>query len=118
MVQCGSVLMVGLMGGELVHRFASLPRITGYVLVGVACGPHALGLIEGPLFAGARVIVDLALGLIVFELGHRFDLDWLSRNRWLAVAAGGVSAGWLFAISAGLRSFEYSPLLSARAAPV
>ena len=114
----GALLVVGLLGGELVHRFASLPRITGYVLVGVACGPHALGLIEGPLFAGARVIVDLALGLIVFELGHRFDLDWLSRNRWLAVAAVGESVGAFFAIYAGLVYFEYSPLLAACAAAV
>ncbi|MEJ0001314.1 MAG: hypothetical protein WDO13_20440 [Verrucomicrobiota bacterium] len=50
---------------------------------------------HAPLFAGARVVVDLALGLIVFELGHRFDLDWLGRNRWLAVAAVGESFGAL-----------------------
>jgi len=49
--------------------------------------PHGLALMQAPLFAGARVFVDLALGLIVFELGHRFDLDWLGRNRWLALAA-------------------------------
>jgi Kef-type K+ transport system membrane component KefB len=118
LVLFGALLVAGLLGGELVHRLASLPRITGYVLVGVACGPHALGLIEGPLFAGARVIVDLALGLIVFELGHRFDLDWLSRNRWLAVAAVGESVGGFFAIYAGLVYFDYSPLLAACAAAV
>ena len=114
----GALLVAGLLGGELVHRFASVPRVTGYVLVGVACGPHALGLVEGPLFAGARVFVDLALGLIVFELGHRFDLDWLSRNRWLAVAAVGESVGAFFAIYAGLVYFDYSPLLAACAAAV
>ena len=36
------------------------------------------------LLPGARSVVDLALGLIVFELGHRLDLKWLARNRWLA----------------------------------
>ena len=114
----GALLLSGMLGGELVHRLAALPRITGYVLVGVLCGPHVLGLVEAPLFAGARVFVDLALGLIVFELGHRFDLQWLSRNRWLALAAAGESLGAFLAIYAGLRYFEFAPLLAACAAAV
>jgi len=118
LVVFGALLIAGLLGGELMHRLAALPRVTGYVLVGVACGPYALGLVQAPLFAGARVFVDLALGLIVFELGHRFDLDWLSRNRWLAFAAIGESIGAFFAIYAGLLYFDYPPLLAACAAAV
>lgn len=118
LVRFGALLIAGLLGGELAHRLARLPRITGYVLAGVACGPHALGLVQGPLAAGARVFVDLALGLIVFELGHRFDLEWLRRNRWLALAALGESAGAFFAIYAGLLYFDYPPLLAAAAAAV
>jgi Kef-type K+ transport system membrane component KefB len=114
----GALLLSGMLGGELVHRLAALPRITGYVLVGVLCGPQVLGLVEAPLFAGARVFVDLALGLIVFELGHRFDLQWLSRNRWLALAAAGESLGAFLAIYAGLRYFDFAPLLAACAAAV
>jgi Kef-type K+ transport system membrane component KefB len=114
----GALLVAGLLGGELAHRFAALPRVTGYVLIGVACGPHALDLVHAPMIAGTRVFVDLALGLIVFELGHRFDLDWLSRNRWLAVAAAGESVGAFLAIYAGLLYFNYAPLLAACAAAV
>jgi Kef-type K+ transport system membrane component KefB len=114
----GALLVAGLLGGELVNRLASLPRVTGYVLVGVAFGPHALDVVHAPMLAGTRVYVDLALGLIMFELGHRFDLDWLSRNRWLAVAAVGESIGAFFAIYAGLMYFDYSPLIAACAAAV
>jgi len=114
----GALLVAGLLGGELVHRIAALPRVTGYVLVGVAAGPHALGVTSTPLFAEARVFVDLALGLIVFELGHRFDLDWLARNRWLAVAAVGESVGAFLAIYGALSYFDYPPLLAACAAAV
>ena len=114
----GALLMAGLLGGEAVHRFVALPRVTGYVLVGVACGPHALDIAHAPLFAGARVFVDLALGLIMFELGHRFDLEWMGRNRWLALAALGESLGAFFAIYAALLYFAYPPLLSAAAAAV
>jgi Kef-type K+ transport system membrane component KefB len=106
----GALLIAGLLGGELARRLAALPRITGYVLVGVVCGPQVLGLVEGPLAAGARVFVDLALGLIMFELGHRFDLEWLRRNRWLALAALGESAGLLY--------FDNPPLVAAAAAAV
>jgi len=114
----GALLIAGVLGGELAHRFAALPRITGYALVGVVAGPHVLGLVQGPLAAGARVFVDLALGLIVFELGHRFDLEWLRRNRWLALAALGESGGAFLAIYGGLRYFDYAPLLAAAAAAV
>jgi len=118
LVRFGALLVAGLLGGELAHRLAGLPRVMGYVLAGVACGPHGLGLMQAPLFAGARVFVDLALGLIVFELGHRFDLEWLARNRWLALAALGESLGAFFAIYAGLLYFDYPPLLAAAAAAV
>jgi len=114
----GALLIAGLLGGEIANRIAALPRVTGYVLVGMAAGPHALGIASAPLFAEARVFVDLALGLIVFELGHRFDLDWLARNRWLAVAAIGESVGAFFAIYAGLTYFGHPPLLAACAAAV
>jgi Kef-type K+ transport system membrane component KefB len=118
LVVFGALLAAGLAGGELAHRVASLPRVTGYILAGFACGPQALGLIDTPLSTGARVFVDLALGLIMFELGHRFDLDWLRRNRWLALAAVGESLGAFFAIYAGLRYFDFEPLLAACAAAV
>jgi Kef-type K+ transport system membrane component KefB len=118
LVVFGGLLVAGLLGGELVNRLAALPRITGYALVGVACGPHALGFVQGPMFAGARVFIDLALGLIVFELGHRLDLEWLARNRWLAVAALGESAGAFCAIYFGLLWFDYPALLAACAAAV
>jgi Kef-type K+ transport system membrane component KefB len=118
LVRFGALLIAGVLGGEIAHRLASLPRVTGYVLVGVACGPHALGLVQGRLDAGARVFVDLALGLIVFELGHRLDFDWLSRNRWLALAALGESMGAFVAIFAGLLYLDYPPLLAGCAAAV
>ena len=114
----GALLLAGMLGGELLHRVTSLPRVTGYVLVGVLCGPQLLGLVRDPLSAGARVFVDLALGLIVFELGHRLDLRWLARNRWLALAALGECLGAFFAIYGGLLYFDYPPLLAACAAAV
>jgi len=114
----GALLLAGLLGGEIVNRLTSLPRITGYVLAGIACGPMALGWVQGPLLNEARVFVDLALGLIMFELGARLDFAWLARNRWLSVAAVGESLGAFFAIYLALLYAGFAPLLAGCAAAV
>jgi Kef-type K+ transport system membrane component KefB len=118
LVRFGALLVAGLVAGEVANRYLALPRIAGYALAGIAAGPLALGLVRVPLPEEARVLVDLALGLIMFELGHRFDLAWLKRNRWLALAALGESLGAFFAIYAGLLYLHYAPLLAACAAAV
>ena len=35
-VAFGALLLAGLLGGEIVNRVLALPRITGYVLAGIA----------------------------------------------------------------------------------
>ncbi|HEX9396743.1 MAG TPA: cation:proton antiporter [Burkholderiales bacterium] len=118
LVAFGALLIAGLVGGEVANRWLSLPRITGYVLSGIAFGPEGFGLVRAPLLDETRVIVDLALGLVMFELGARLDAEWFARNRWLFVAALGESLGAFFAIYAGLLWFGFSPLLAGCAAAV
>jgi len=88
------------------------------VLVGIASGPEALGVLATPLSGEGRALIDLALGLVVFELGHRLDFEWLRKNPWLAFAAIGESAGAFFAIYAAMLYFDYSPQLASCAAAV
>jgi Kef-type K+ transport system membrane component KefB len=118
LVAFGALLLAGLVVGELAHRWIALPRITGCVLAGIALGPEGLGLVRTPLLDESRLFVDLALGLIMFELGARLDAQWFARNRWLFVAALGESLGAFFAIYAGLLWFGFSPLLAGCAAAV
>ena len=77
----GALLVLGFAAGEAVRRYAGLPRITGYVLVGVLLGPEATNLLSADALLEARLLVDLSIGLIVFELGFRLDFGWLRRNR-------------------------------------
>lgn len=114
----GAFLVIGLAGGEFVQRMMGLPRITGYVLVGVVAGPEGVGAIQGALGAHSRLFVDLALGFVMFELGHRLDFEWLRRNRWLFVSAIGEAAGAFAAIFAALVYLGFAPLLAAAAAAV
>jgi len=80
MVWVGVLLVAGLLGGELVHRLLRLPRITGYAAAGLTLGPGGLELIGRPLLDELTVFADLALGLVLFELGQRLDIAWLRRS--------------------------------------
>lgn len=81
----GVLLVVGMMGGELARR-VHLPRVIGYVLVGFALGPLGQA-ISLDIIAEARIFVDLALGLVLFDLGRRVDLKWMRRD-WTLAASG------------------------------
>jgi len=114
----GALLVLGLVCGEAVRRYLALPRITGYVLAGVALGPQASGLLGAGDLAASRLLIDLSIGLIVFELGFRLDFDWLQRNKWLFVTAIAESVFSFWAIFAALTYFEFRPLLAAAAAAI
>ena len=82
----GVLLVAGMLGGEVARHF-KLPRIMGYVLVGFALAPVAEGMKLSPLIEEARIFVDLALGLVLFDLGRRMDLTWMRRD-WTLAATG------------------------------
>jgi Kef-type K+ transport system membrane component KefB len=114
----GALLLAGLLAGEAARRYFALPRITGYVLAGVLLGPQATGLLDSNALYDLRLVVDLAIGLVVFELGFRLSFDWLSRNRWLFVTAIAESVLCFCAIYGALVYFDFRPLLAATAAAI
>lgn len=114
----GALLAAGLLAGEAARRYASLPRITGYALAGIVLGPQISGLLGPDALETARVLIDLSIGLIVFELGFRFDQAWLKRNRWLFVAALAESVLCFLAIHLALLYLGFQALHAASAAAI
>ena len=114
----GALVVLGLLVGEAARRYAALPRITGYVVAGALLGPHALGLLDDNTLFDLRLLIDLSVGLIVFELGFRLDFKWLRANRWLLVAAIAESLFCFWAIFAALLFFGFRPVLAAMAAAI
>jgi Kef-type K+ transport system membrane component KefB len=114
----GALVIVGLLVGEAARRYASLPRITGYAVAGAALGPQGLGLISDNMLFDLRLLIDLSVGLIVFELGFRLDYKWLRLNRWLFVTAIAESLFSFWAIYAALVYFDFRPVLAAMAAAI
>lgn len=66
----GLVLLGGLTAGELSRRLLALPRTTGYVLFGLLVGQSGLNWVTLLHIESAQLFIDLALGLILFELGY------------------------------------------------
>jgi Kef-type K+ transport system membrane component KefB len=114
----GALVIVGLAAGEALRRYAALPRIIGYVLAGAALGPQGLGLISGNLLFDLRLLIDLSIGLIVFELGFRLDFKWLRANRWLFATAIAEALFSFLAIFAALLWFDFRPVFAAMVAAI
>ena len=96
LVLFGLLLLAGVIGGELVKRVLGFPRIVGYVLIGLALGGSGLNVVDAGLVREAWIFVDIALGLILFELGRRLDFAWLRSDPWLA-ATGVLESALAFA---------------------
>ncbi len=88
----GLLLLAGFIGGELARRLARIPRLIGYTLTGLLLGPGGIDWLDTASLAASRVFVDIALGLLLFDLGRRLDLDWLARDRWLFITGLAESA--------------------------
>ena len=89
------VMLLGVLVAEALNRWARLPRVMGMMLVGALASPFALRLIESTELDPWKPLLDLAIGVLVFELGSRIRPRWLLENPWLAASCvlEGVLAG-------------------------
>jgi Kef-type K+ transport system membrane component KefB len=114
----GLLLLAGLIGGRIAARTRVLPSITGYIAIGFILGPGVLGLLNEEALRDTRIFADISLGLVVFELGRRLDLQWARHDRWLLPAGLAESLLSFCAMFALLRYFDIAPLEAAVAATV
>ncbi len=114
----GVLLLAGVVAGEVTKRVLNVPRITGYVLIGLALGASGLNVLDARMLAYATVFVDMGLGLVLFELGRRLDFNWLRRDRWLSVMAVAESLLSFCCMFGALLWFDIAPLHAAVAAAI
>jgi Kef-type K+ transport system membrane component KefB len=112
----GLILIAGLLGARLVTRLASVPAIIGYVLAGFLIGPGALNFINVSDLNDLGLLVDFALGMVVFELGRRLDYKWLLHEKWLLISGVLISASIFFGLFSLLTAFGVSKLIAGMAA--
>jgi Kef-type K+ transport system membrane component KefB len=75
----GFLLLAAFVAGELAREL-SLPRITGYLVIGVLFGPHVLGLLPQQTVSGFRLINDTALSVIALQAGGELRLHSLKHR--------------------------------------
>jgi len=112
------LLLAAALAGEAVQRWLRLPRLLGWSAVGAVLGPHALGVLDRPALEAMAPLLDIAAGVVVFELGQRVDLSWLRRNPWLLGTSILESALGFAAMFAVLLAVGASPLIAAVAAAI
>jgi Kef-type K+ transport system membrane component KefB len=78
------VLLLAWFVGERLHELWLIPRVSSYVAVGLLGG---LVNLPGLTVAvpGLPFLANVALSLVLFELGYRINLRWFRHNPWVAV---------------------------------
>ena len=72
----GIITIVGFLGGLAAGKL-KLPRITGYIIVGVLLSPSLLNIIPEDAIGHLAVITDLALGVIAYLIGGTLKAESL-----------------------------------------
>ncbi|MEI8384466.1 MAG: cation:proton antiporter [Nitrosomonadaceae bacterium] len=111
-------LVIAVLVGEGLVRYLRLPRIVGYVGVGLLMGPAGLNLITELPSSEWRLLVDLALGILLFELGSKVNLRWLKANLWIAFTSLLESSATFFAVFALLLWFDVAHVTAAVVASI
>lgn len=79
-------MLLAWLAGEFVHRWANLPRISVYGLVGFLLAQAVPDLLVPDGSSQVTLLANIAFGLILFEFGYRINLRWLRVNPWIAVS--------------------------------
>ena len=92
----GFALIAALMLGELAER-VRLPRLSGYLIFGLLCGPYVLNLITAQMARELQFVNGLAIALIALIAGLEINIIRL-RSRLNAIATiGAVTLGTMYA---------------------
>lgn len=83
------LLVVAPLAGETVFRFLRWPRIVGYTLVGLLASAASVDTSGLQMSGVAHRALEVALAVLLFELGSRINLRWLRANPWLVATSLG-----------------------------
>jgi len=78
LVLLGAIVVVGYLAGELIGKI-KLPKVLGYLVVGMLVGPFALNLVRPDIFATDLFewAVLLAIGFVGYSIGSSIHVDEL-----------------------------------------
>ena len=89
------MLLTAWLAGEWAGARGGVPRVCAYGTVGMVFGALGLAQATAPQ-AGMAVMANVALALVLFELGYRINPRWFRHNPWVLLS-GVVGALGIFA---------------------
>lgn len=100
------LLAVALVGGMIAHRLRQ-PIILGYLLVGIAVGPHALGLVNDLEIVEAAAAIGVAL--LMFTLGLEISISQIREVGKVGIWGGiaQIAATFSLGLIVGLAFFQW-----------
>lgn len=100
------VLLAVSVGAVAAARAFKLPPLVGYLVVGLALGPHALGLV--PDTDITRWLAEIGVVFLMFSIGLEFSLPKLRAMKNLVFGLGGLQVGLtLLAVTVGVLSTRF-----------
>ncbi len=111
MILLAAVVVGGALAGEVIARTTRFPRVVGYTLAGWCAALGGFG-VTMPLAPTARLLIDVALALLLFEIGSRVRLRWLRNNPGLMASSLLESAAAAVAVYAALVFVGHAPLVA------
>lgn len=124
LLSIGLILMAALTAGHLA-QVIRLPEVTGYLAVGMLIGPAALDLITHDNLTALGILSEVALGLILFNIGAIFEAStfrrlgpgvvritlWEASLAFVIVTIGLLLCGleWPIAVLLGVVAMETAP---------
>ncbi|HTL46221.1 MAG TPA: cation:proton antiporter [Vicinamibacterales bacterium] len=86
----GVALVAAALVGRLTEKIA-LPRVTGYLLFGLVCGPYVANIITRPMARELQIVNGLAVTLIAFVAGLEMNLRRLAPRLGVIARMGGMT---------------------------
>ena len=124
LLSVGIIILLGLLGGKAISKL-KVPRVTGWMLIGLFFGPSVLGVLSSSTLNDIGMINDIALGLILFAIGGEIELHHIQalgkKVIYIALAESGgafilvggltyaFSSNWQLAILLGSISIATAP---------
>jgi Kef-type K+ transport system membrane component KefB len=93
----GVALIAAYLAGALLERLR-LPKVTGYLLFGLVCGPYLLNIINRPMARELQLFNGLAVALIAFIAGLEINVARLRPRLAAITKLGAVILGTLYLV--------------------
>ncbi len=93
----GALLLCGLFAGKVAKRLG-LPRLTGYLLIGLVIGPYVLRFLPREGVSGLELVKGLAVSLIALAAGVELRLSLIRRVGGKVLVLGLAVVGCVFLV--------------------